>query len=330
MTGLLTSYLDSGLLADRPLVPLGLEGALCFFQAEDESKLYRYNWDSELWEAIGEGFADAPEGSELYLRTNGEWVLYEPSEAGIPDAPSDGTQYARKDGAWVAIESQAAGIEEAPEDGVGYVRKDGAWAAESVGGGGSSTPPWFDPPILAELPELFGNPLQYIQDSYDGLIMYADGPSPVVSGRSQAIPNPNADWTATARIDYQMLGSPNRFANVGIITQNAGKTKQLTWGWDTRERLHHVRFSNVGYDGLETLIVWASAPPNWFRIRYDAAAGITYFEVSVEGKVWILMAQDTADTYFGGKPAFAGIFLVCAEYPFRLVGNYGHWTLSQS
>lgn len=125
MTALLTEYLGAGLMADRPVAPDIVAGALAFYFATDVSESFIWNPDIPDWQSFVIG--EAPMDTTSYARKDGLWeVITFP----IPDdAPSDGDTYGRKDGAW---EATVPGITDAPSDGTEYVRKDAAWTHPAV------------------------------------------------------------------------------------------------------------------------------------------------------------------------------------------------------
>lgn len=144
MTGLLTQYLGSDVLANRPETPNIVEGALALYHATDTGEIFKWNNDESAWELFG---LQDPLEEGTYFRVPGGWQLYEPPVIPAPpvgEAPEDGESYLRKDGGWVQYEEPvipAPGIPDAPSDGTQYARQDGAWSPIESGGGTADFPP---------------------------------------------------------------------------------------------------------------------------------------------------------------------------------------------
>lgn len=93
MTGLITDYVAQGLLADRPAAPAAPDSTLSFYFAQDNEKLYLYNWGVPAWEEVTGGggggstpwYWAPPAASEFptFLSSVGNLTLTDDSNTGL-------------------------------------------------------------------------------------------------------------------------------------------------------------------------------------------------------------------------------------------------------
>lgn len=191
---------------------------------------------------------------------------------------------------------------------------DGA-AWDSVGGGGGSSAPWyFDPPLAADftLANSGVGDLVLADDSDVGLTMVA--PTTFTGSLNTAcatVAVPAGDWTATMRMTGAPLGT--EYTGMGMILRNAAGASYMfgvrRYGsglstmnnkWTSLSNFT-ANFSQRDYNSL------ADMP--WRRIIFDSTTGLITFQLSQDGKTWTTDSTENKSVFFGGNdPTTVGIF----------------------
>ncbi len=372
MKGLLTTYLGSGLLVDRPNPPDIIEGTLAIYR--DETGII-YAWDpiELVWDTFG--LAEAPKDGTAYMRMDGAWVEYVPPvippapDVPVQEAPEDGESYMRKDGNWskyVAPAAPVIPVQEAPEDGKQYARKDGAWSeVESSGGGDASFPPlvgnggkalkvkadesgvewaedqqgggggggsdpepWLVRPTASQFQLFSGDSTQLTLVDKPGYgLTWDGGPNPVTDilrTGMMVIPNPNRSWLCEMQMIHPLIVA--NYRAYGMIAWDEAGSRAIRYQID-ETRQHRISLWNGLSSYVNNLNQYpVDVPPGFFRIDYDADGDRFYMQTSVDGMVWVDVANFSRPSNLPNRPTKLGFFVHnSAPDGLRMKGSLKHF-----
>jgi hypothetical protein len=145
-------------------------------------------------------------------------------------------------------------------------------------------------------------------DANVGLLI--DGGTPVsgnkMRGLEQTIPNANADWTFTARVNIFMPDTS--FTSVGVWVRDTTGGKLLMFSYGQARTLKIDRATLAAFTSTPITYTPAGSPlPQWLQIKWDNTGSIFTFNASLDGKLWASWGTETLAAFITSKATAVGI-----------------------
>lgn len=213
---------------------------------------------------------------------------------------------------------------------------DPAWAA---GGGGSSHPWYWAPPVAANFTAAtFDVNVPTAADDADAGMLMGFGPT-VAGDKTRAlwtpIPVPAADWTLKAHIQWQC--SRDSFIYGALAFKDSVTGKIINWGpiedgggSFAVTRLNSLTSTTGGGPAITNTSgkyrdIW-----NFYKLHFDNASGNITASLSIDGKNWIQVWVENYVTFLTNKPTHIGFAVTSNQgsgWPMHLTCD--QWTFTQ-